>query len=146
VGRDRYQWQPNARRFENWERNVAGQLGLAAAIRYAQQWGLANIWQRVAGLAEEMRSRLAALPHVTVHDLGRVKSGLVTFTVNGRSAAAVQHYLHRQQINVSVSRIGSTRLDMESRGLTELVRASLHYYNDEAEIGRFYDLLAAWWD
>ena len=146
VGRDRYEWQPNARRFENWERNVAGQLGLAAAVQYAQQWGLANIWQRVTGLAELMRGRLAILPHVTVHDLGCVKSGLVTFTVNGRSATAVQHDLHRQQINVSVSRIGSTRLDMEARGLTELVRASLHYYNSEAEIGRFCDLLAAWAD
>jgi cysteine desulfurase / selenocysteine lyase len=144
VERNRYEWQPNARRFENWERNVAGQLGLAAAVRYAQQWGLANIWRRVAGLAAELRHRLAALPHVTVHDLGSVKSGLVTFTVNGRSATAVQQYLHRQQINVSVSRIGSTRLDMEARGLTELVRASLHYYNSEAEIGRFCDLLAAW--
>jgi cysteine desulfurase / selenocysteine lyase len=144
VGRDRYEWQPNARRFENWERNVAGQLGLAAAIGYVQQWGLANIWQRVTGLAAELRHRLAALPHITVHDLGRVKSGLVTFTVNGRSATAVQHYLYQQQINVSVSRIGSTRLDMEARGLTELVRASLHYYNSEAEIGRFCDLLAAW--
>jgi cysteine desulfurase / selenocysteine lyase len=146
VERNRYEWQPNARRFENWERNVAGQMGLAAAIRYAQQWGLANIWQRVTDLAEELRSRLDALPHVTVHDLGSLKSGLVTFTVNGRSATAVQQYLGRQQINVSVSRIGSTRLDMEARGLTELVRASLHYYNSEAEIGRFCDRLATWVD
>jgi cysteine desulfurase / selenocysteine lyase len=146
VERNRYEWQPNARRFENWERNVAGQLGLAAAIRYAQQWGLTNIWQRVTGLAGELRGRLTALPHFTVHDLGRIKSGLVTFTIDGRSATAVQQYLRRQQINVSVSRIGSTRLDMEARGLTELVRVSLHYYNSEAEIGRFCDRLAAWVD
>jgi hypothetical protein len=48
---------------------VAGQLGLAAAIRYAQQWGLANIWQRVTGLAGELRGRLATLYGDHLYDL-----------------------------------------------------------------------------
>jgi cysteine desulfurase / selenocysteine lyase len=141
VERDRYQWQPNARRFENWERNVAGQIGLATAVNYALWWGLENIRQRVAGLADELRRQLAALPGVTVHDLGVEKAGLVTFTVNGRSASELQHQLRQRQINVSVSRVTSTRLDMEARGLPEVVRASVHYYNDESEVARFCEAL-----
>jgi len=35
---------------------------------------------------------------------------------------------------VSVSRLSSTRLDMSARGLDELIRASVHYYNTEEEI------------
>jgi cysteine desulfurase / selenocysteine lyase len=137
VERERYEWQPNARRFENWERSVAGQIGLATAVNYVRSWGLEAIWQRVAGLAGELRRQLAALPGVTVHDLGVEKAGLVTFTVDGRSASEVQRRLQQQQINVSVSRATATRLDMEARGLAELVRASVHYYNSETEVARF---------
>jgi selenocysteine lyase/cysteine desulfurase len=142
VARDRYEWQPGARRFESWERSAAGQLGLTAAIQYAQGWGLDNIQQRVTALAAELRRRLADIPAVTLHDLGEVKSGLVTFTVDGRTAADLQNYLRQQRINVSISQISSARLDMAARGLTELVRASVHYYNSEAELDLFCQRLA----
>ena len=36
-----------------------------------------------------------------------------------------------------VTPVGSTRIDMERRGLTDMVRASVHYYNTEEELGRF---------
>ena len=38
---------------------------------------------------------------------------------------------------MTISTVASTRFDMEARGLHEVVRASVHYYNDEAEIERF---------
>jgi selenocysteine lyase/cysteine desulfurase len=42
-----------------------------------------------------------------------------------------------RQVNVSTSTRYSTLLDMDDRGLTELVRASVHYYNTEEEVDRF---------
>ena len=42
--------------------------------------------------------------------------------------------LLKKHINVSVSAIGSTRLDFVKRGLTQVVRTSVHYYNNEKEI------------
>ena len=44
--------------------------------------------------------------------------------------------LAEQGINVSVTKAASTLLDMNARGLTEMVRASVHYYNTEDEIDR----------
>jgi selenocysteine lyase/cysteine desulfurase len=44
-----------------------------------------------------------------------------------------------QKMNVSISSAASTRLDMDQRGLSRVIRASVHYYNTEEEIERFYD-------
>ena len=58
------------------------------------------------------------------------------------AASQVQAALERRHINVSVSRVGSTRLDFERRGLTEVLRASVHVFNTEQEIGRFLEAVA----
>jgi cysteine desulfurase / selenocysteine lyase len=138
---DRYEIRPDARRFENWEMNYAGKVGLATAIDYAQSWGLEAIWERVRALAARLREELAEVPGVTVRDIGAERCGIVTFTVEGRSVAEVQAALAARAMNVTDSTVASTRFDMEARGLAELVRASVHYYNDEAEIARFFAAL-----
>jgi selenocysteine lyase/cysteine desulfurase len=143
TGADSYTLRPDARRFENWETNVAGKLGLGVAIDYARGWGSDSIWTRVSDLASQLRSALRAMPSVTVHDLGQVQCGIVSFTVAGHAAAAVREALRVQQINVSVSSLTSTRLDMAARGLNQLVRASVHYYNTDDEIDRLCAALTA---
>jgi cysteine desulfurase / selenocysteine lyase len=142
VARDRLVLRPDARRFENWEANYAGKVGLGVAIDYALSWGLDHIWARITALASMLRERLNALPGVTVRDPGAERCGIVSFTVDGHEADEIRQTLARQHINVTVSRLTSTRLDMEARGLTSVVRASVHYYNSEAEIDRFCKTLA----
>jgi cysteine desulfurase / selenocysteine lyase len=141
--RDRYELRPDARRFENWESNVAGRIGLGVAVDYAQAWGLAALQQRIFALADRLRSELSSLPGVTVRDPGSVRCGIVTFTVDGLATSDVQRALRRQRINVTTSSIASTRLDMEARNLDSVVRASVHYYNDGHEIARFCEAVAS---
>jgi selenocysteine lyase/cysteine desulfurase len=143
TGRDSFVIRPDARRFENWETNYAGKVGLAVAIDYALGWGLAPIWERITYLAGRLRARLRELPGVAVHDLGAIQCGIVSFTVAGKPAAVVRDTLRPQNINVSITTLPFTRLDMEARGLEELVRASVHYYNTEDEIERLGAALAA---
>ena len=45
-------------------------------------------------------------------------------------------------INTTVSLAKHARLDMGSRELDKVVRASVHYYNTEEEIERFCEVLA----
>jgi len=131
-----FELRPDARRFENWESFVAGRVGLRAAVRYALKVGLGRIRTRVNGLAKTLRSELARLPGVAVRDLGRVKSGIVTFTKDGEEPHAVQARLRKSGINVSVSSKTSAQLDFGRRGLSQVVRASVHYFNTEEEIAK----------
>ncbi len=58
TGADSFEIRSDARRFENWETNFAGKVGLGVAIDYALGWGSEAIWERVGTLAEDLRSRL----------------------------------------------------------------------------------------
>ncbi|MEE8274680.1 MAG: aminotransferase class V-fold PLP-dependent enzyme [Alphaproteobacteria bacterium] len=140
---DAYELRADARRFENWESYVAGKVGLGVAIDYALEWGLEAIRDRVYALAEALRARLGALPGVTLRDIGAERCGIVTFTLDGMSAHAVEVALERLAINVSTSSVAGTLLDMQTRGLEPVVRTSVHYYNDEEEVERFASAVAA---
>jgi cysteine desulfurase/selenocysteine lyase len=136
TGPGTFEIQPGARRFETWEGNVAAKIGLGVAVGYALDIGLPDIEARVGQLAASLRVELAALPGVTVHDRGRRRCGIVTFTVDGTGAATIARQLSAAGINVSVSRAASAQFDLPPRGLGELVRASVHYYNTEEELDR----------
>jgi cysteine desulfurase / selenocysteine lyase len=137
TAKDTYEMLPNARRFETWESNIAGKIGLGAAIDYALQWDMQSIWRRIKNLSYQLRTHLSPLPGVIVRDRGVTQCGIVTFTVEDKTPEEIQQALKKQHINVSVSVKNSTLLDMETRGLENLVRASVHYYNSEEEVERF---------
>lgn len=142
VTKDSYEIRADARRFENWETNCAGKIGLGVAIDYALSWGLEATWARVRRLSEMLRSRLSTIPHVKLHDLGIQKCGIVTLTIDGQDPQETRRELLGQRMNVSISRAESTRIDMDERGLASVVRASVHYYNSEEEVERFCDFIA----
>jgi selenocysteine lyase/cysteine desulfurase len=137
-----YAIRDDARRFENWETYFAGKIGLGVAADYALTLGVDAIWERVQALGAMLRARLAELPRVTVRDRGRVLGAIVTFTVDGCAAAEVQTALARRKVNVSVTDAASARLDLDPRRITELVRASVHYFNTEDEIDRLVETVA----
>lgn len=137
-----FELAPGARRFENWESNIAGRIGLARAVRYARDIGLPAIESRVNELARSLRERLAELPGVTVHDLGERRCGIVTFTREGFAAPGLAAALRELAMNVSVSQSENAHLDLGPRNTGPLVRASLHYFNTADEIDRFVEALA----
>ena len=134
TGIDTYEIRDDARRFENWETSHATKLGLGAAVDYALALGPESTWARIEALGAGLRERLDAVDGVTVHDKGERRGGIVTFTVAGRGAGEVQADLRAAGINTSVSAVESTRYDLSDRGLPDLVRASVHYYNTEEEL------------
>ncbi|MCP3383393.1 aminotransferase class V-fold PLP-dependent enzyme [Bradyrhizobium sp. CCGUVB4N] len=142
ISRDAYQLRDDARRFETWENNYAARLGLGAAVDYALAIGLGRIEQRCRWLAGRLRSGLASVRGVTLRDLGRSPSAIVSFTMEGREADAIVRSAAAAGITIGASDPSSTRIDAEVRALPVVVRASPHYYNTEAEIDRLIAHLA----
>jgi len=133
-------WAGGARRFETWEYGYAGVLGLRSAVRQALDLGLDVIGKRAIGLGTQLRDRLAALPGVTTHDLGREPCAIVTASVDDVPTADVAAALARAHVNVSTTVAEHTYFD--ERGVHPLVRLSPHYYSTEDELDRAVDVVA----
>jgi cysteine desulfurase / selenocysteine lyase len=138
---DRFVLADGARRFEEFEISGAGLLGLGVAVEYALALGIDEIAVRVGELAEELRARLVA-EGADVHDGGSQRCGIVTFTLDGVTPTEIQAAARRVGVNVSVTDAPWARLDMESRGLTAAVRASVHYFNIVDEVERLVEIVA----
>lgn len=141
TARDQYQMRNDARRFEMWESSIACRLGLGVSVEYALALGLENIAERVNQLAAALRERLATVAGVTVRDLPgsgkHAQCGIVTFTHQKFSAQQIFERMCELRINVRVTPVFGARIDAEQRGLPEIVRASMHYYNTDEEVERF---------
>ena len=134
VGRDRFELRADARRFEVWEQNFAGKAGLAAAARYAAEAEIDAASQRIVDLADTLRAQLESIDGITLRDPGTTRCGIVTFTVDGVGADTIVQQLRAEGINTSFATANSARIDMEERHLDQVVRASVHYYNDDSDL------------
>ena len=140
---DQARLRRDAQMFETSESSLALTLGLGAALELATSLDLAQAFARVQRLAERLRAALSELPGITLRDLGGPeRSGLVSFTVEGITAAEVKRRLAGQGIEVGANGVPYTPLDMQARGLDGVVRATLSYLNTEDEVQRLVEALA----
>ncbi|NUS44511.1 MAG: aminotransferase class V-fold PLP-dependent enzyme [Mycobacteriaceae bacterium] len=137
VGPSEFRIASDATRFEFWEHNVATRLGLGAAVRYLLDIGAHRAFAEVADRGKYLRAALSQIPTVVLHDLGTQHSGIVSFTVTGTSPNLIRDQLRKNAITVTVSHRHSTLLDMTTRGLDSVVRASPHYFVTERQLDQF---------
>src|SRR5262249_23001372 len=137
-----FTWADGARRFATWEHSYVNVLGLGAAVRQALGLGLAEIGQCAIVLGARLRSQLAELPGVTVHDLGRTRCAIVTAKIDNLPAEQAARELSRAGVNVSTTVPEDNPLDTQDRGVHPLIRFSPHYYNTDDEIDRATELVA----
>lgn len=139
--KDTYSLRADAKKFELWECSLANKIALSHAVRYALTIGMEHIESRVKSLASYLRKKLNQLDFIDVTDIGDDKCAIVTFYHKSISSKKLCQSLYEKGYTLSVSGVYSTRLDMESRNLPDLLRASIHYYNHESQIDSFVDAL-----
>lgn len=136
-----YELAPGATRYESWEKSYAALLGLGAAADYALELGLDVAQRRISWLAELVRSRVSELPGVTVNDRGRTRTGIATFSVEGRDARDVAQGIVSAGVNVSYSPREYAVRDFDAQGIAGQVRVSPHVFTVEEDLDALVEAL-----
>ncbi|MFG6477242.1 aminotransferase class V-fold PLP-dependent enzyme [Microbacterium sp. P06] len=133
----------SARRFETWETSVAGRLGLGIAIDEALERGMpaTEAWLSEAGRA--LRLALADIEGVALAEGVDTPSAIVTFVIEGVAAATVVNELARERVRLVSVPATHGQWDLGDRGISAVVRASIHVYNDENDVAALVDGVAS---
>jgi len=136
-----YALRSAARRFECWEKNYAALLGLSEAIKYTNQIGITEIWNRAHQLGAMLREGLRNIEGITICDPGTEHGAIVTFTVKNMLCKQIIEVLTRQNITINYTLREYARLDFEKRKLDEACRASPHYFNLDEDVEKMISII-----
>ena len=127
-------------RLEAGTQNIAGVIGLGAAIEYIKKIGIDKIHEREIKLREYIIEKLVKIPHIDIINL-EADSGIVAFNVDGIFSQDIAYYLNKYNICV---RAGNhcAKLVKNATGVTNSLRVSLYFYNTESEIDELVELLS----
>ncbi len=127
-------------RFEAGTPNIAGAIGLAAAIDYIERIGRSAIFDHDAQLASYAAQRLTELPGMRVLGPSGQRGALVGFVME----AAHPHDLTTFADQYGLAMRGGHHCNqplMRRFGLAGTTRASFYFYNTTAEIDRMIEIL-----
>ena len=137
LSNETFKARNDAKKFETWESNRAAKYAMAVATNEINSLGIKAIWERVQFISNHLRQKLTSIPSIEVTDIGKIKSGIVTFRSSIKSTSEIKEHLSNHKINTVVAVKNGTLIDMSKRNIDSVVRASLHYYNTEEEIDKF---------
>jgi cysteine desulfurase/selenocysteine lyase len=133
VSFERTTFAPPPARFEAGTPNIAGAVGLAAAIDYLEGIGLERVARHERDLLEYATKAVGELPGVRVIGTAEEKSGVLSFTLAGIHAHDLATILDREGVAVRAGH-HCAQPAMRHFGLTATVRASLGVYNTRADV------------
>jgi cysteine desulfurase/selenocysteine lyase len=129
-------------RFEAGTPNIAGAIGLAAAIEYIEQIGRSAIFEHDAQLTSYALERFAELPGVRVLGPSGQRGAIVGFVMEAAHPHDLTTFADRQGLALRGGHHCNQPL-MRRFGLPGTTRASFYFYNTTAEIDRMIDILGA---
>lgn len=122
-------------KFEAGTPNIAGAIGLGAAIHYLQTLPLAELIAAEQKLIQLAISRLKQIPGVQFVGDPRERSGVISFTVDGAHPNDIGTLLDQQGVALRTGHHCAMPL-MQALGIAGTVRASFSLYNDHSDVDR----------
>lgn len=127
-------------KFEAGTQNIAGVIGLGAAIDYINKLDINKISSYELNLRNYLISKLEKINYIDIINY-EADSGIVSFNVVDIFSQDIAYYLNKYNICV---RAGNhcAKLVKNVTGVTNSVRISLAFYNTEEEIDEIVNLLS----
>ncbi len=120
-------------RFEAGTPNIAGVVGLDAAIRYVQEIGLENIAAYEHSLLDMATAELALLPGIRLIGTAKHKAGILSFVVDGIHPHDLGTILDMEGVAIRAGHHCAMPL-MTRFGIPGTARASFALYNSQEDI------------
>lgn len=120
--------------------NIAGVIGLGAAINYLNNIGINNIESYTKELKNYLVSELNKISHVNIINKN-ANSSIIAFNIEGIFSQDVAFYLNKHHICVRSGNHCAKILKDEIR-VANTLRLSLYFYNTKAEIDKFILLIS----
>lgn len=134
-------WKDAPHRFEAGTPNIAGVIGLGAAVDYLESVGMHNIWAHEVKLSKYCIERMRAeLPEVEIYGPDGERAGLVCFNVPGVHPHDLAQVLDREGVAIRAGHHCAQPL-MRWLDTPATARASTYLYNTEQEIDTFISAL-----
>lgn len=137
VSEDDFKLEPVPARFEGGTQNIAGIIGLGAAVDYVKRIGIENIEKHSVKLTKYMYEGINNIDNTICYGDPENIHGIVAFNIDGMNSHDVAKILDeiknicvRSGYHCAIPAIKHVGAD----ALGGTVRASVHYYNTKEEI------------
>jgi cysteine desulfurase / selenocysteine lyase len=130
-------WNDAPWRFEAGTPNIAGVIGLGAAIDYLKNIGMNNIRTHEQYLIQKAIESLGSLPYITIYgpkDIQK-RSGVLSFSIDGVHPHDIAQILDEDEIAIRVGHHCAMPLT-KRLGVAATARASFYLYNTDEDIER----------
>ncbi len=131
--------KPLPTRLEAGTPNIAGAIGLGAAIEFLSKIGMDNITEHERTIRKYAIEKLKKIEHLNIVN-EESDSGIIAFNIDGIFAQDVAVYLNKYNICVRAGNHCAKILKNEV-GVKNTVRASIYVYNTKEEIETLVKLL-----
>ena len=126
-------WAAVPQKFEAGTPNIAGAIGLAAAVRYLDGVGLESLRRYETGLVSYALERLGQIDGLRVYGPTEERAGVLSFTFRDVHAHDLATILDQRGIAIRAGHHCNQPL-MERLGVDATARASLYLYNTRREV------------
>ena len=133
-------WGDLPQKLEAGTQNIAGVIGLGAAINFIKDYGLNNIWAKENELSKHMQDEINKIPELINYGQSNIKAPIFSFNIANIHHYDVSTLLSENNIFIRSGHLCNQNI-MQHLNTTGCVRASLCFYNNISEINSFIKVL-----